>query len=1171
MLLSYAKQFKTTEEDYTHVISKSRYKIASNVDFMDKYIKYINEEFVYEYNTNPPLILEFKVKCNKEADDHISRLINKLNNLLKRNYEITNDILRSYVVWDGNIIRITYPNITINSNHKEHFLKQLNYDTDILKLKNNELIKMFNEEFELMHVYNASDKGIYDVWLLQEKMTPKIFRYIVEQLSIHRTNSRLKKKELESYELFMQRHKVKTGDYTHTSLTGGKWNIPIEVRDLFYEIYTREVGKRELHLTEKHIPNCGPIVIDMDFKFKEEPQKRLINKKLIVRIVDTLTQILKTIFGYRMIYDCYVLQRPQVYKKKDCYCDGLHIQFPNVVCEYMYQYELRSQFIKNFEFGIECENKIEDIYDKSVIDRNNWCMYRSTKQDIPPYKVVRILNSNKNINDYTVLEMVKILSIRNKTFNTMVKPINSIEIGNRTELKEVNVDIEEKVAELGISKDQTIPEQTIRKLLNMLDNKRVNDYEEWIKIGLILHNCSITNGDDEIDYFKLWDTWSSKSKKYDKKECAKQWEHFKKAKGKRPLSIASLFYFAKLDNPEAYHGIRIDDYLSKQKDVFPDNNLAVTKIINKGHTCYAELNDDYCPFIKGRHDTDYKTIYMEVTSGGLCLKCKECPYEILPVGGHIKLPNKTLGSVFGIDNVYNNITINNNYDAKNILETFAIHKSEFTVFEDKTLNELVYLSLNGTGYKIAELVLYLYKDVFRCTSDDTWFEYQNHRWRSGAPILFQLLSSHVTEYHHKLYDFYNTLQPNNPEEAEHNQFMKQVISSIIRNLETTSFKNSIMKDICTTFYLNNKEFENELNKKPFLIGFENGVYDLEKYEFRDGLPTDNISMSVGYEYIGEHTEHRNELMKFLEDILPNKDDRTFLLKYISTGLCAWNYEEIAVILSGKTRNGKTKLKELINYTLGEYFVTFASNLLTMPRPSAEKPVPELMAFINKRFALGAEPEANSTINSGFYKFITGNETMPGRGLYDKKIMEIKPTHKIGILCNKIPSFDAPDDPAIWTRTKCVEFPITFVANPTKPNEKPIDKTIGEKLVLWKQDFMLVLIEYFKRFKEEGLVETAGITKFTTNYREVNDVFLQFLEECTESAETHVHTSEIYVHFKNWFIENNPRTRIPSNRVFVANIRSHRVVEQVRVGGKNTLGIKNIGLINKVTNDNIEEI
>jgi phage/plasmid-associated DNA primase len=280
----------------------------------------------------------------------------------------------------------------------------------------------------------------------------------------------------------------------------------------------------------------------------------------------------------------------------------------------------------------------------------------------------------------------------------------------------------------------------------------------------------------------------------------------------------------------------------------------------------------------------------------------------------------------------------------------------------------------------------------------------------------------------------------------------------------------------TDIFVTNGESENELNKNPFLIGFENGVYDLDKMEFRDRLSLDGRTMSVGYDYISEYTEHKDELIEFLKDILPNRDDRIFLLKYISTGLCALTYDKNVVILIGKPMSGKTRLKELISCTLGNYYLTFSNKLLTIPRPSPEKVSPEILALQNKRFAMCDVSDFVRINNSGF-KFITDNEPMMARGLYDEKVTIVKPTHKIGLICNSLPRFENPNDPAVQTHIRCIEFPTTFVTNPTKPNEKLIDKMIGEKLELWKQDFILLLIEYFALFKHEGLIETTNMYKF----------------------------------------------------------------------------------------------
>ena len=50
----------------------------------------------------------------------------------------------------------------------------------------------------------------------------------------------------------------------------------------------------------------------------------------------------------------------------------------------------------------------------------------------------------------------------------------------------------------------------------------------------------------------------------------------------------------------------------------------------------------------------------------------------------------------------------------------------------------------------------------------------------------------------------------------------------------------------------------KLDNNKNLIGFENGVFDLIKYEFRDGRPEDCISLSTKTDYI-EYEEDCNEI------------------------------------------------------------------------------------------------------------------------------------------------------------------------------------------------------------------------------------------------------------------------------------------------------------------------
>ena len=71
-------------------------------------------------------------------------------------------------------------------------------------------------------------------------------------------------------------------------------------------------------------------------------------------------------------------------------------------------------------------NTIEDIFDKCIIEKNNWLMYGSSKPHKEPYKITDIYNNkNKCLTKITVNktteDYVKLFSIRNKKIENKIK------------------------------------------------------------------------------------------------------------------------------------------------------------------------------------------------------------------------------------------------------------------------------------------------------------------------------------------------------------------------------------------------------------------------------------------------------------------------------------------------------------------------------------------------------------------------------------------------------------------------------------------------------------------------------------------------------------------------------------------------------------------------------
>ena len=84
------------------------------------------------------------------------------------------------------------------------------------------------------------------------------------------------------------------------------------------------------------------------------------------------------------------------------------------------------------------------------------------------------------------------------------------------------------------------------------------------------------------------------------------------------------------------------------------------------------------------------------------------------------------------------------------------------------------------------------------------------------------------------------------------------------NLKTTAFKDNIVKECKEPFY--DKNFANNLDTNFYLLGFNNGIYDLKTSVLRDGRPDDYVSMSTNIDKIdfNPDNEHWVDIKKFID-------------------------------------------------------------------------------------------------------------------------------------------------------------------------------------------------------------------------------------------------------------------------------------------------------------------
>jgi len=720
----------------------------------------------------------------------------------------------------------------------------------------------------------------------------------------------------------------------------------------------------------------------------------------------------------------------------------------------------------------------------------------------------------------------------NKDTKKIIKKNKSKET-NIEELFDIEFDEEDNLIEYS-------PDD-IETLVNMLSTNRCDDYDDWVKIGMCLYNLNPKL------YLFIWRKWSRKSQKYFDGDCEKKWKSFKKTKD--GITIRTLLCFAKIDSPEEYNIFmkrkKLTDLIVAK---FPDDKLILgdTRIVSD-KCSFTHIHDTKCLIKGGKHDDMPNSMYVEMLDKFMSIKCKhpECFGKIYPCEHHIQLTKQEM-------NIYGDVTININGSKDDELVEFQ----KINIYEDEKLNELVFNSLNGESYSLAEIIYHYYENTFNYGEDENWYMYKDHKWHNMGKKIAELRN--MTQY--KLKELYNQLisyyKQNDNDKKKIN-----TVKGIIKSFDNTSQKNNIMIELAELFTINknkDRDFTQNLDSDNHLIGFNNGVYDLNTFEFRDGTPEDFITMSVGYDYSEKKTTKYKELIQFLEDIQPEKTEREYMLTYLSIGLLG-NMLELFTILTGCGRNGKSKLVELLKITLGDYFGSVQSQLFTRPRPDANSPDPGLLSLSKKRVVIASEPEKNSKLNSGFIKFITGRDSTTLRNCHSNDMVEFTANFITLLICNDIPDCDDIDN-AFSKRLRCINFPTEFVLEPTKENQKKINTSINENFKYWKMDFMHLLIEYYIKYtKNKELKPTENILKWTNNYKEDTDIYLSFLNECTEDSDSNIKTTILYDCFKEWYKINNPHAKIPNNRGFCNGIKKYKTLEKVSYEGKSVHGIKKLKL------------
>jgi putative DNA primase/helicase len=689
--------------------------------------------------------------------------------------------------------------------------------------------------------------------------------------------------------------------------------------------------------------------------------------------------------------------------------------------------------------------------------------------------------------------------------------------------------------------------------LDVIGEISVGNEGNYLQVALSEKFCNFQNRNHLSNHqYIIIDSTSAKQKCHDQ-DC-KDMKHKELCVADYPTSIKNLAkkYFKPTKNPDF---VVNEQFNEKYKDgsivdiKYKHDTVAGKIVNNKDLKVQHFIHKEYC-----RGDLFYNiNINRDIENQiNTLITCKKCGFI------HSKEDCESNPVMYQL--ILQNFTNEN----RNELSIVIKDENQLQVLDNPVLNTLLYLALNQEDNKITRLIYEMYKERYLVIKNQ-WYCYNGTIWKELTDEVLPIELLNAVEL---VQENVKLLYSRHQEEQNLSHDELKLLSKITENLSKKLAKNNEDVSYITAC---KKYFSKPgllFNEQTHLLAFHNGVFDLKQMKFRAGLPEDFLSIQLDYEYSKDSDpDKKRSLEKFLQEILPIKEVREFLLLNIASCLLGEeNKEQEFYILTGKKgSNGKSLLCRLVEQTFGEYFSAPEPTMLTKPREKANEANEAIKDLIGKRISIMSEPNKKDRILSDNLKKFTGGDTVTCRGNHEKS-RKMKMNLKHFMLCNSIPLLD--DCQQAELRRLCIiNFPTRFCEKPTRKNEKLIDMTMSSKLASCTSEFFNLLVQYlikYKEFTRSGVKITKPIevTKRLDDYVQQNkndldanefvDTFIMYKED------EKMKCADLYEKFENWCITEN---KIKSKRKDLDDIIDKTFdidyKKKVRFGNLVTFGWTNI--------------
>ena len=274
--------------------------------------------------------------------------------------------------------------------------------------------------------------------------------------------------------------------------------------------------------------------------------------------------------------------------------------------------------------------------------------------------------------------------------------------------------------------------------------------------------------------------------------------------------------------------------------------------------------------------------------------------------------------------------------------------------------------------------------------------------------------------------------------------------------------------------------------------------------------------------------------------IPNYAEH-YIQTFLGQGLTGYILaEDVALVLGGGGRNGKSTICDLAVKVLGSFAVLASPGLLT---GKDSDHTTELTDLVGKRLALLEEFPRMGTLNTSRLKRVVGTPEISARRMrQDNQTWDA--SHTLLITTNHEIQIPSGDD-GTWRRLVKINFPYRYVERPLLSNDRPAELGLRDRLMEGAEGqheavlawLVKGAMTWFENGRKLPILPTEVLADIA-EWRESQDSLGSFLKSNLELEPTSwVALSDLFIVFKKEFGDEELR----SDRDFALGLKSHEFV------------------------------